>query len=287
MDIVLLFMKLEDKYWGIFLAALFFLFAYVQKCRQEKHENARKYLFLSIYGCAAYLLFLCPLTYAFVQRFVPALSGYYELSHMELVVPIIATASATAVLWAAKEGKKNAVCLLAGLFVLFLVSGDFVYASKVVPTWETQQMQVYDMILAHAGQQEDEEKIRIWGMEELMAESRLYDDAFCPIYGKDMGEYPQNYSNSLQYLYQGYASYDVEGGTSINIGDQLDALALLPYRYPETNCEYLILYDPKEQFEDYELYCGDGFDASERVVSHGYEFVGETEHLLVFCRQEG
>ena len=52
MDIMLYFMKLEDKYWGLFLVALFllYIFLFVQK----KQEDGR---WLVLYGFLTYLVF--------------------------------------------------------------------------------------------------------------------------------------------------------------------------------------------------------------------------------------
>ena len=89
-------------------------------------------------------------------------------------------------------------------------------------------------------------------------------------------------------MYQNYASYDNENVTSINIGDQMDAIAGFPYLYPETDCDYLILYVPKYHYADYEEFFGEkNFNVKKRVCALGYESVGRTEHLLLFYRQEG
>ncbi len=291
MDVVVLFMKLEDKYWGIFLAALFFL--YVVWVDNRKTKIAKRWpLMFAVYGIVSYLIFLCPLTYKAVQKMAPSLSGYYEISHMQLVVPILTVAGTTALLIVNKESKKRAMCLLIGFALLLVAAGDFAYLSPETSGWAAtcneEEEQVLDAILAHAKENGEEGKLRIWGMEKLMAKSRLYEDAFVPIYGKDMGEHPERYNEQLQIMYQNYASYDRGDGSAINIGDQVDALACFPYLYPEVDCDYLILYNPEKQYADYaEFYGETGFDIEGRVCDLGYELVGKTDLMFVFYKQEG
>lgn len=291
MDVILLFMKLEDKYWGIFLVALFFLYL----LRTEKKTEAgaaKKALFLAIYGLVSYLAFLCPLTYKAVLRFAPALADYYPLSHIQLAVPVMVLAGATALLLSEKEGKKRAVGLLIGFALLLAAAGDFAYLEPEPSTWsavsDTEEAQAFDMMLVHAKENGEEGKLRIWGMEPLMAKSRIYDAAFQPLYGKDIAQNPEKYSQELQLMYQNYASYDNDNVTSINIGDQMDAIAGFPHLYQETDCDYLILYVPKHHYADYEKFFGEQeFDVKKRVCDLGYDAVGETEHLLLFYRQKG
>ena len=220
MDVILLFMKLEDKYWGVFLAALFFLYLlWTEKKAEEK--TAKKALFLAVYGLIGYLLFLCPLTYKAVLRFAPALADYYPLSHIQLAVPVMVLAGASALLLAAREGKKRAVGLLIGFALMLAAAGDFAYLDPAPSAWsavsDKEQEEAFDMMLAHAKENGLEGKLRIWGMEQLMAKSRMYDASFQPLYGKDMVQNPEKYSQELQLMYQNYASYDNENVTSINI----------------------------------------------------------------------
>jgi len=291
MDVIVLFMKLEDKYWGIFLVALFFL--YVVWLEKRKINRSRRWPFMfAVYGLVSYLVFLSPLTYRAVQKFVPSLSGYYELSHVQLVVPILAVAGTTALLIVNQESRKRAACLLVGLALLLVAAGDFAYFSPEKSGWKAtcnkEEEQVLDMILAHADATGEDGKLRVWGMEKLMAKSRLYNEAFQPIYGKDMGDNPGGYSEQLQIMYRNYSAYDRGDGSSINLGDQLDALACFPYLYEDVDCEYMILHAPEYQFEDYtEFYGKKGFDIEERVCGLGYELVGKTNTMFVFYRQEG
>ena len=290
MDVVVLFMKLEDKYWGIFLAALFFL--YVVWMENKKPGKPRRWPFMfAVYGLISYLVFMCPLTYDAIQKFVPSLSAYYELSHMQLVVPILVVAGTTALLIANEQGKRRAMYLLIGLVFLFVAAGDFAYLSPETTGWTAtcskEEEQALDMILKHSRSKKNG-GVRIWGMEKLMAKSRLYDVAFHPIYGKDMGDHPEKYSEEMQTMYKNYAAYDKGDGSSINLGDQIDALACFPFLYPEVDCDYLILHDPEYQFEDYEKFYGEtDFDMETRVCQLGYEFVGRTETMLLFYKQEG
>ena len=291
MDVILLFMKLEDKYWGIFLVSLFFL--YLLWMEKKVEENAaKKMLFLSVYGLTSYLLFLCPLTYKAVLRFGPSLADYYPLSHIQLSAAVMMLAGTAALLLASREGKKRAAGLLLGLALLLVSAGDFAYLDPEPSTWravsDKEEAQAFDRMLVHAKENGEEGKLRIWGMEPLMAKSRLYDPAFQPLYGKDIADHPEKYSQELLLMYQNYASYDNENVTSINIGDQMDALAGFPNLYPEISCDYLILYAPEYHYADYHEFFGQqAFDVEERICALGYEPIGRTEHLLLFYRQEG
>lgn len=291
MDVILLFMKLEDKYWGIFLAALFFLFAY--GVYKKKQENIMRWPYVfAFYGGFSYLAFLCPLTYRLVQKFAPALSGYYELSHIQLMVPVMVIAAVAALGLARQQGKEKVICLMIGFAALLIVTGDMAYVDSEPSDWEAtcnaEEAEAFDLILKHAEENGKDGKVHIWGMEKLMAKSRLYADVFSPLYGKDIAEHPEKYSTALQNMYQGYSSYEIGTGTAINIGDQLDAIACLPDLYPEVECEYLIIYRPETQYEDYvEFFGEDGFDAVGRLAELGYEQVGSTQQLLLFYRRKG
>ena len=292
MEVTLLFMKMEDKYWGLFLAALFFLFVLCLMYKDKDEKKARNYLFLSLYGVIAYLLFLCPPVYAAVTKLCPQLSGYYELSHVQMMVPVMVIAAVMALEAARKEGKGRMAGLLAGFFVLLAATGDFAYVPAEDAKWQAEcsleEKEAFDLILRHAKDRDDDGRIRIWGMEELMAKSRLYDSDFQPLYGKDIGVSPEKYSALQQAMYQCYSAYDVVDGTAINIKDRLDALSGPPHQYAELDCEYVILHDPKKQFDDYEeFFKDDEFDAVSYFSALGYEAVGRTEHMLLFYRQEG
>ncbi len=290
MDVVLLFMRLEDKYWGLFLVALFFLFLYAQNRKQEK--GTQTFLLLSVYGLVAYLLFLCPWIYEWITKLVPVLSDYYTVSHVQLVVPVLSIAGATALLLAENEGKGKRISLLIGLTALLYFAGDFAYLPSQEDGWKakasSQEVEIFDLILEHAHQRGEEGKAYIWGMEEIMAKCRLYDAMLCPVYGKDIATVPEKYNEAQNMLYQGYARYDISGGTAINVSDQFDALALLPYQYEQEPCEYVILYDPKTQFEDYkEYFKKKEFDAVGHFSALGYEHVGSTKTMLLFYKKKG
>ena len=79
MDIMLYFMKLEDKYWGLFLAALFLLYIFLFV---QKKENGR---WLVLYGFLTYLVFACPLAYRLFADYGGMEKTYYKVSHIELV----------------------------------------------------------------------------------------------------------------------------------------------------------------------------------------------------------
>ena len=286
MDIVVLFMRVEDKFWGLFLVALFFFFLV---WLSEKKVN---YLFAAVYGTAAYALFLCPPVYHLVTGYIPALSGYYEMSHGQAMVPIMAMAGATALVFAYREGKEKAVYLAVGLFLLLCVAGDFVYLPAQEEGWsvecDKEEKEVLDLVLAHGKETDDDEKLRIWAMEDLMAKCRLYDSALVPVYGKNIGISPEKYSENQLMMYRAYDSYDTQTGTSANIDEQFAVMSGPPQQFGELDCEYVVLYDPKYQFEDYKKYFQEkDFDAVGYFCGFGYEFVGRTETMLVFYKQEG
>nr|MBQ8252744.1 hypothetical protein [Lachnospiraceae bacterium] len=292
MDVVVLFMRVEDKYWGLFLAALVFMLILFLYQRQQGKREALKYLFLTIYGAAAYALFLCPPFYRFVTTYIPELSGYYEVSHAQVVVPVLAVAATAALILAYREGRKKALYLGIGFLALLFVSGDFVYLPAETPAYSAEcskeEKEVLELMLGHAEMRGEEGKICFWGMEELMAKSRLYDSSFQPVYGKDISTAPEKYSENQQIMYQGYRSYDVPTGSAVNISEQLDVLSGPPHLFAEPDCDYVILYDPQKQFADYEEYYGEeDFDAVGYFCAYGYEYVGRTENRLVFYRQEG
>lgn len=290
MEVILYYMQLEDKYWGLFLVALFLLFAVAADRKGDKAERqSRRYGFTALYGFVAYLLFLCPLTYMAVTRIAPGLSGYYELSHIELVVPVIALAATIGAEEARRQGKEKFRFFLIGFFVILIFAGDFVYMPTYTSetranAFEEEQKQAYEMLLAH-GRQRKDDSLRLWAMEDFMAGSRLYDDTFCPIYGKDMGQKPENYGESLRNMYAAYSAYDSENSTVVNIKEQLDAVGSFPYLFPETEVEYVVVYNPVSQFVDYAAQVGDkDYKPAENFAGLGYETIGETENYLLFYR---
>lgn len=290
MEVILYYMQLEDKYWGLFLVALFLLLMVaVDRAGYGRREQSVGYAFTALYGFAAYLLFICPLTYTVVTQLAPALSGYYELSHIELAVPVIALAATIAAGEARKQGREKFRFFLIGFFVLLFFAGDFVYMPTYtsrarVNAFEEEQEQAYEMLLAH-GRERKDDSLRLWAMEDFMAQSRLYNSAFCPIYGKDMGQNPEKYNESLGNMYAAYSTYDSENSMVVNIKEQLDAIGSFPYLFPETEIEYVVVYNPAARFEDYDTFMADkDYEPAKNFASLGYEFIGETENYLLFYR---
>ena len=121
------------------------------------------------------------------------------------------------------------------------------------------------------------EAVTFWGPSELMAKSRIYSGRLQPIYGKDIAASPDTYSGQLQTLYRGYISYEAKDSLLINKDEQLGALANCLLLYPQINCRYVVVYDPKQQ--------GTDFDAEEIFTSLGYRFVGQTGELMLFSLQ--
>ena len=183
MDIMLYFMKLEDKYWGLFLAALFllYIFLFVQK----KQEDGR---WLVLYGFLTYLVFACPLAYRLFADYGGMEKTYYKVSHIELVVPVLCLALALAWQKIRVYRKKILPLFELGMVILFVFSGTLVYtqAGSRMPVqgcYREQEKEAYDLMLADAG---DADAVTFWGPSELMAKSRIYSGRLQPIYGKDI-----------------------------------------------------------------------------------------------------
>lgn len=181
MDIMLYFMKLEDKYWGLFLAALFllYIFLFVQK----KQEDGR---WLVLYGFLTYLVFACPLAYRLFADYGGMEKNYYKVSHIELVVPVLCLALALAWQKIRVYRKKILPLFELGMVILFVFSGTLVYtqAGSRMPVqgcYREQEKEAYDLMLADAG---DADAVTFWGPSELMAKSRIYSGRLQPIYGK-------------------------------------------------------------------------------------------------------
>ena len=122
MDIMLYFMKLEDKYWGLFLAALFLL--YIILFVQKKQEDGR---WLVLYGFLTYLVFACPLAYRLFADYGGMEKTYYKVSHIELVVPVLCLALALAWQKIRVYRKKILPLFELGMVILFVFSGTLVY----------------------------------------------------------------------------------------------------------------------------------------------------------------
>lgn len=273
MDIMLYFMKLEDKYWGLFLAALFLLYIFLFV---QKKENGR---WLVLYGFLTYLVFICPLTYRLFADYGGMEKTYYKVSHIELVVPVLCLALTLA--WQKIRGYRKKILPLftLGMVLLFVFSGTLVYtqAGSRMPVqgcYREQEKEAYDLMLADAG---DADAVTFWGPSELMAKSRIYSGRLQPIYGKDIAASPDAYSGELQTLYQGYSSYEAKDSLLINKDEQLGAIANCLHLYPQIDCRYVVVYDPKQQ--------GTDFDAEEIFTSLGYRFVGQTGELMLFSLQ--
>lgn len=251
MDITLYFMKLEDKYWGLFLAALFLLCI----LGGRKSDRGRWYL-TACYGMLAYLVFLCPLTYRLAVRLFPVLESYYELSHIWLVILILPLAFAAAWEWLSeKDAGKEKIYLAVGGFLILLAAGSFVYAAPqnrpaCMGIYDEEQVTAYDMILQDARENGLEDDITLWGPFTFMAESRIYDQAFLPVYGKDIALDESGYSDIAKTLYHGFAAYEDENSLLINKDQQLWAIALFMNLYDEAACRYVVIIDPASQGSD-------------------------------------
>lgn len=276
MDITLYFMKLEDKYWGVFLAALALLFVL-----ESAADGKKRLRTAACYGILAYLIFLCPLTYRLLTEEILQEELYYELSHIWLVIVLVPLAFAAA--WEALSQKggrrKEKLYLAVGGFLILFFAGEAAYTGlsqrpDVYGIYDSEQVQVYDMILQDAQTTGCQDDITLWGPFWLMAKSRVYDTAFLPVYGKDIAQDESGYSDIAKTLYHGYTSYEDEESLVINKDQQLWALALFMNLYDEAACRYVVVIDPASQ--------GSDVDARPIFAECKFEMVGQAGNLQVY-----
>lgn len=276
MDIILYFMKLEDKYWGIFLVAVVFLFAVGE--RQKKQEE---WYMAACYGMLSYLVFICPLTYKLMSKVLPDSNNYYELSHIWLVIAIVPLAFSAAWELLSQKGdrRREKLYLAMGGFLVLFFAGQLVYTDlEAKPdqygVYDSAQTQVYDMILADAESIGCQDDITLWGPSALMAKSRIYDASFLPVYGKDIAQSEDNYSDTAKILYHGYSAYEAPDSLVINKDQQLWAIALFMNMYDEAACRYVVIFDPKSQ--------GSDVDAGVIFAECNFDMVGQADDLQVY-----
>ena len=116
---VLHYMRLEDKYWGLFLAGLFVLFYLRSK------ETKR----LLVLACAASLVCICPLTAYELITLFPALEGYYKLWHM-VPAGVVVCAALTLIFERFGQDRRRQFLFVSGMFVILFFAGEFAYSSR-------------------------------------------------------------------------------------------------------------------------------------------------------------
>lgn len=283
-------MQLDDKYWALFLVSLFVV-AYMMIRGRETEKGFRSLLGLSVYGLAAYLLVFCLPVYALLIHFFPQMESYYELGYMVPMLPVISAAMTVIAVQVQKGEQRRMIGLFAGAVVLLSFAGDFAYVPTNQHEWmydcTAEEKQVFDMITAHAADREKEDEISIWGMHDLMIKSEFYDEAFAPVYGKDILWDMQAYSENVQSMFEGYEKYCAPDNKAVMLREYLYAIAGLPYLYEETECDYVIVYDPEWQLKQ----AGKRVNLTKEEVleifeERGYEAVGSTQQKIVFAKTE-
>ena len=295
MELTLYFMRYEDKYWGVFLLALFLLF-YMRK----RETKGLFWMALLLSGIC-----LCPLTAYGITRLIPALEGYYYLWHM---VPTAVVVCVAFVILKEQWGdtRRRSLVLVLGVFVILFFAGEFSYTSA--DAWNDdvsfvgkEQVQVYDMILEDMKEQ-GQDTASFWGPQKMMADSRVYSALLRPIYGKDISNGAGNYGASLMGMYQGYATFETSEGVTENMEEQIMALANCLNVFEDVSCDYVVMVKPAEKVENWEY---EKEELTEEQLARnqelekmaldidtvwifeqlGYEYVGDSDSLYVFRRR--
>lgn len=293
MELTLYFMRLEDKYWGVFLLAVFVLF-YLGK------KETKGLLWVTL---VAACICICPLTAYGITLLFPSLESYYPLWHM---VPsgVVVCAALTILKEQWCESKKRAAFFLTGAFVILFFAGEFAYTSADAWNDDTsftgkEQAQVYDLILSDMEKQGKEEA-SLWGPQKVMADSRVYSAVLYPVYGKDIGSEAAVYSDSLMSMYQGYTTFEAVEGPAENMEEQVMAIANCLNVFTDVSCDYVVMIKPAEKVENWESETQEGTAAAQKeqelvqkvldidpvwiFEQLGYVYVGETDSLQVFRR---
>lgn len=269
MELTIYFMRLEDKYWGVFLVGLFVLF-YLQK------KEINRLLFLSLLTC---VICLCPPIAYFLTDVIKLVPEYYYLFHMIPTGVVVCTV--IALIWEQFwDEKRSRFILLAGVFLLLFFAGEFAYTSanrfnNDQTFLGKEEAAVYELMLADMEEQGKEEAY-LWGPYKVMADSRIYSAKFLPIYGKDITKEEAGYSPTLLSMYQGYSSFEAPDSNLANKKEQVMAIANCLNVYPEIVCDYVIVQNPKE--------LGADVDPIWIFEELGYVYVGEAESFQVFRR---
>ena len=294
MELTLYFIRLEDKYWGVFLLALFLLF-YMQK--KETQGLLKLAVILSC-------ICICPLTAYGLTLLVPSLENYYSLWHLvPTAVVVCAAISMLKEKWC--DTRVKSVAFVVGVFAILFFAGEFAYTSKDV--WNDdasfvgkEQAKVYDMILEDM-QKQGGKQASLWGPQKLMADSRVYSANLCPIYGKDIGSGAIVYSESLKGMYQGYTTFELLEGPAENMEEQVMAISNCLNVFEDVSCDYVVMIKPAKKVENWEY---DKENLTEAKIAKnealiemvldidtvgifeqlGYVYVGDTDSLLVFRR---
>ena len=248
---VFYYMRLEDKYWVLFLAALILLYAMCEYGKTAK-QYAGRILYVVGYGLLSYVLVFNTPVYSFlVSRFTWLETSYYELSHIVMMVPVIAVALTSVALYFHKQDKKRVAYLMAGVVFVLGLAGDFVGAASAQTNikyeFTDEEKQVYEMMLSHAREHGGKDAVTFWGMDELMRKSVFYEEELEPVYRNDIRTNPEKYDDGVREMHDGYQKYVEREYDADRNRDFAYAIAGLPYIHPEVDCDYVVVYRPEAQ----------------------------------------
>lgn len=283
------FMNLEDKYWGLFLIAMVAVFFLLNK----------KKGFLLSYGILSYCFLLCPVTVFLMVKGLPALEAYYPIRWL-CQIPLFLCLAMTLVLQKAKKelDMKYTLGGAAMLFLMLFLAGTPVFLTKTPVSAHAsglngEYVEVYDMILQDM-EKRGLEKAYIWGPKDWMKDSRVYNGAFYPVYGKDIWDsqaaegFESSYSEGCRTLYEFYTYYEDINGTLDNKWQQVEVLADAPDTQNVT-CDYVVMHRGTNRWKERgsKVEKLDNVDVEGTFLSRNYEEVGKTENYFLFYRQAG
>ncbi len=249
---VFYYMRLEDKYWVLFFAALVLLCAMHEYGKLSDVYGGRLRR-IAGYGLVSYILLFSSIVYDIVASKFPWFQSYYELTHAVMMTVIIAIATTAAALQIHEKEKKKLAVLAAGLVVVLCFAGDFAYFPSAGQDWNydvsKEEKQIYEMMLSHADSRGVKE-VTFWGMDELMFKSVFYDESLSPVYRKDILAGNAAYGEGAFQMYEGYRKYAEKKYNAERLREFSYALAGLQEIYPEVECEYIIVYRPEVRTEE-------------------------------------
>lgn len=283
MEVLRYFMRWEDKYWGLYLVSLLFLWIYA---KHQKESKKVIFQVVSIYGAVSYLVFVCPFTYQLFASVKGSLgiepSLYYIFSHIWLL-PVILPFTFSIVLDFLRQGEtqrgKERIYFILGCLCILCAIGKLAYVNMdekkaVMNIYTADEVAAYELVLADAKALGFEQDMTIWGPHEWMSKSRIYDTRLIPIYGKDIVSESAAYDPNLRVLYVGYTGYEDQDSLLINKEQQLSAIAYFMDAFTVAPCRYVAVFDPKAQ--------GLALDAKEIFEKYGYVMVGQAGDMQVY-----
>lgn len=296
-DVIGYFMKLEEKYWGLFFISLLVLFFFLDWKKRK----------IISYGIVSYAFFLFPLTIYAMVKFFPGLILYYPIRWICQMLLFICLAITTIIVSLIEKGQKKEAIVLFGAFIcLIFLSGVPVFlADNDVINHESGLEQDFIKgyhIMAEDMNKNNLEQAYIWGPKEWMSQSRIYNTNLRPIYGKDIWDdspllVKSQYEEEREKLYQFYSYYEAEDSPVVNKEEQLNALIGALLIYSDIPCDYIAVFKSNQYWLEKQEDEKDKEEVIETVkepdvidvfTRNGYEFVGEAGNLFIFrCGQDG